>query len=240
MPLAARVRRPHGRARPRVDHRAMSSGRVSQPRDGDLAQLAAIVTLAHETGMRQSEVLGQTWERVDFSRAVIRLEFTKSGRRREVPMRDVVHGRRDRHRRSASASSRGGRHERRRQRRRQRDRPELAPAALARAPRRPYRRGREKSSGCGNAGPWLDARFVVGSRRDVVPWGARDMPGGLAPGDTLSHALATRHSSLAKSSVRSASRLGSRRDCWCIRTAKSLSGFAITPPGPSSGNGIGF
>jgi len=33
-------------------------------------------------------LLGLTWERVDVSRGVIRLELTKSGRRREVPMND--------------------------------------------------------------------------------------------------------------------------------------------------------
>jgi integrase len=32
-----------------------------------------------------------TWDRVDLSRGVIRLEVTKSGRRREVPMRQVVY-----------------------------------------------------------------------------------------------------------------------------------------------------
>ncbi|MGH7375227.1 MAG: site-specific integrase, partial [Candidatus Rokuibacteriota bacterium] len=36
------------------------------------------------------EILGLTWDRVDFSRGVIRLEITKSGKRREVHMRQVV------------------------------------------------------------------------------------------------------------------------------------------------------
>jgi integrase len=57
-------------------------------------QLAAIVTVALETGMRHSEVLGLTWEEsIDLSRGVIRLERerTKSGRRREVPMRQAVY-----------------------------------------------------------------------------------------------------------------------------------------------------
>ncbi|HKW94036.1 MAG TPA: site-specific integrase [Methylomirabilota bacterium] len=43
-----------------------------------------------ETGLRKGELLGLTWDRVDFSRGVLRLEMTKSGRRREVPMREVV------------------------------------------------------------------------------------------------------------------------------------------------------
>src|SRR5262245_59856671 len=54
-------------------------------------QLAAMVTVAMETGLRRGELLGLTWDRVDMSRGVIRFEMTKSGRRREVPMRRVVY-----------------------------------------------------------------------------------------------------------------------------------------------------
>jgi integrase len=59
--------------------------------ESDNQSLLAIVTIALETGMRYSEIMGLTWERVDLSRGVIRLEITKSGRRREVPMRQVVY-----------------------------------------------------------------------------------------------------------------------------------------------------
>ena len=61
--------------------------------------LLGIVTLAMETGMRLSEVLGLQWDQVELGRGVIRLgkdheqqrrEHTKSGRRREVPMRPAV------------------------------------------------------------------------------------------------------------------------------------------------------
>ena len=52
--------------------------------------LASIVTVALNTGMRKGEVLGLTWDRVDFSRGVLLLEKTKSGRRREVPMNEDV------------------------------------------------------------------------------------------------------------------------------------------------------
>ena len=54
-------------------------------------QLFNIVTVALETGLRLSELLGLTWDRVDLSRGVIRLEVTKSGKRREIPMRQVVY-----------------------------------------------------------------------------------------------------------------------------------------------------
>jgi integrase len=51
-------------------------------------ELRTAVILGLNTGLRRGELLGLTWERVDLSRGVIRLELTKSGRRREVPMND--------------------------------------------------------------------------------------------------------------------------------------------------------
>jgi len=51
-------------------------------------QLRAAVVVALNTGLRRGELMGLTWNRVDLSRGVIRLELTKSGRRREVPMND--------------------------------------------------------------------------------------------------------------------------------------------------------
>jgi len=48
--------------------------------------LRAAVILAINTGLRRSELLGLTWDRVDLSRGVVRLEVTKSGKRREVPL----------------------------------------------------------------------------------------------------------------------------------------------------------
>jgi integrase len=41
--------------------------------------------------MRREEILGLTWERVDFARGVLRLKLTKSGRRREIPMDDTAY-----------------------------------------------------------------------------------------------------------------------------------------------------
>jgi integrase len=48
--------------------------------------LADLVEFALFTGIRKSEALGLTWDRVDRARGVIRLELTKSGHRREVPL----------------------------------------------------------------------------------------------------------------------------------------------------------
>lgn len=53
--------------------------------------LADVVKVALETGMRQGELLELDWSRVDLSRGVVALERTKSGKRREVPMRQVVY-----------------------------------------------------------------------------------------------------------------------------------------------------
>lgn len=53
--------------------------------------LRVIVTLALNTGMRKSEILGLTWERVDLARGVLQLEQTKNGRRREIPMNRAVY-----------------------------------------------------------------------------------------------------------------------------------------------------
>jgi len=48
--------------------------------------LRAAVVVALNTGLRRSELLGLTWDRVDLSRGVICLEVTKIGKRREVPL----------------------------------------------------------------------------------------------------------------------------------------------------------
>lgn len=48
--------------------------------------LYPVVALALSTGMRQGEVLGLTWDRVDLKRGRIVLEETKNGERRSVPL----------------------------------------------------------------------------------------------------------------------------------------------------------
>ncbi len=54
--------------------------------------LLGLVTVAMETGMRLGEILALTWEQIELGgRGVIRLERTKSGRRREIPMRPAVY-----------------------------------------------------------------------------------------------------------------------------------------------------
>jgi integrase len=53
--------------------------------------LAAIVSAALYTGARRGEILGLTWERVDFARGVLLFDRTKNGRRREVPMHEPLY-----------------------------------------------------------------------------------------------------------------------------------------------------
>jgi integrase len=50
-----------------------------------------ITVIALESGLRRGELLKLAWDRVDLSRGLIRLEVTKSGKRREVPMRQKVY-----------------------------------------------------------------------------------------------------------------------------------------------------
>jgi integrase len=92
LPAVPRIRlekEPQGRVRwlePDEEARLLDACRESRR-----PQLAAIVTVALETGLRRGELLGLTWDRIDLSRGVIRQEVTKSGRRREVPMRQAVY-----------------------------------------------------------------------------------------------------------------------------------------------------
>ncbi|WP_312793062.1 site-specific integrase [Diaphorobacter nitroreducens] len=48
--------------------------------------LECSVVLAIETGMRRGEIAGLTWTQVDFAAKVVRLELTKNGSRRMVPL----------------------------------------------------------------------------------------------------------------------------------------------------------
>jgi hypothetical protein len=69
---------PEGRIRwlePDEEARLLAACRASRN-----PELARIVTIALETGLRRRELLGLTWNRVDLSRGVIRLEKTKSGK----------------------------------------------------------------------------------------------------------------------------------------------------------------
>ena len=62
--------------------------------------------MALGSGLRKAELLELTWDRVDMSPGVIRLELTKSGKRREVPMRQAKLGRLPLHVAAADGRSR--------------------------------------------------------------------------------------------------------------------------------------
>ena len=53
--------------------------------------LKPIVTTALNTGMRKSEILNLTWDRVDMLNRVILLDTTKNGERREIPINDNLY-----------------------------------------------------------------------------------------------------------------------------------------------------
>jgi integrase len=52
----------------------------------------SVVTVAVHTGMRVSEILGLRWPDVDFDSGLIRVENTKNGRPRKVPMNETTRG----------------------------------------------------------------------------------------------------------------------------------------------------
>jgi len=89
MPVITLEKEPEGRVRwlePDEEARLLAACAKSQN-----PHLLAIVTVALETGLRKGELLGLTWTGSDLSRGIIRLEVTKSGKRREVPMRQTVY-----------------------------------------------------------------------------------------------------------------------------------------------------
>jgi site-specific recombinase XerD len=54
--------------------------------DSASPHLKRIIVCALDTGMRLGEILSLTWRQVDVSRGVIRVEHTKSGKPREIPI----------------------------------------------------------------------------------------------------------------------------------------------------------
>jgi integrase len=89
VPVVRLEKEPQGRIRcatEEEDARLFDECKASQN-----PHLFNIVKVAEETGMRYGEITGLTWDRVDLSRGVIRLEVTKGGKRREIPMRDIVY-----------------------------------------------------------------------------------------------------------------------------------------------------
>lgn len=57
---------------------------------GCASSLAICITLAVETGMRRGEIAELTWAQIDLHHRVIRLELTKNGDRRTVPLSEVA------------------------------------------------------------------------------------------------------------------------------------------------------
>lgn len=58
--------------------------------DNCKAHLKPVVITALKTGMRKSEILGLTWDRVDLRNGLILLDVTKNGERREIPINSAL------------------------------------------------------------------------------------------------------------------------------------------------------
>jgi integrase len=89
VPLIELEREPQGRLRWLAEDeevRLLAACKASG--DPDLVNTVAV---AMGSGLRQGEQFDLTWDRVDLSRGKILLEVTKSGKRREVPMRQKVY-----------------------------------------------------------------------------------------------------------------------------------------------------
>ena len=90
VPKIKLAKEPEGRIRwlePGEDTRLLAACKKSKN-----PELVKKVTIALESGLRKGELNGLDWQQnIDMSRGVIRLELTKSGRRREVPMRQAVY-----------------------------------------------------------------------------------------------------------------------------------------------------
>jgi integrase len=57
---------------------------------GEREHLRPIILIAINTGMRRGEILSLRWSQIDFSRGIIHLTNTKSGKSRDVPINRVV------------------------------------------------------------------------------------------------------------------------------------------------------
>lgn len=77
---------PPGRARDRRLSRAETAQLFRLGRQHRNPELLIIIRLAIETGMRQGEILGLTWEAVDLDSRIIHLKDTKNGSDRGVPL----------------------------------------------------------------------------------------------------------------------------------------------------------
>jgi integrase len=81
--------------RPEWRQRYLEEDEITRPlaacRKSRNPYLAAIVIIALNTGMRKTEILELTWERVDLSTRRLTLYRTKSGRPRGVPVNRAVY-----------------------------------------------------------------------------------------------------------------------------------------------------
>lgn len=81
------VRKPKpGKARSRRLEGDEEDRLLTQCRKSNNPLLTALVTIAIETGLRLSELLGLTWENVDLKQRTVKLSSTKNGDERTIPL----------------------------------------------------------------------------------------------------------------------------------------------------------
>jgi integrase len=91
VPKIRLAKEPEGRIRFLSEEEIARLPAACEVRQSKSLWLLPVVTIAVNTGMRKGEILGLEWERVNFSRGVVLLEKTKSGRRREIPMNQAAY-----------------------------------------------------------------------------------------------------------------------------------------------------
>jgi integrase len=89
-PVAAISKPPAGRHRERRLSDDEERQLLAAAAESKAPTLGFCITLALETGMRAGEIVSLSWEQVDLANSVIRLDMTKNGERRVVPLTEAA------------------------------------------------------------------------------------------------------------------------------------------------------
>ncbi len=90
VPAAGRARDRRLDVRPDIDGKSEEQRLLAACEASSCSWLGPVVRLALETAMRQGELLAMEWANVDLGRRVARLEDTKNGERRDVPLSNAA------------------------------------------------------------------------------------------------------------------------------------------------------
>ena len=76
--------------RDNLKERILTSAEERRLLEESAAHLRPVLLVALNTGMRRGEILGLMWRQVDLESRVVRVERSKSGRVRHIPLNDVL------------------------------------------------------------------------------------------------------------------------------------------------------